>query len=268
MSLRFVLLSDHDLHARFLVAELVERGIALDAVLVQSAVMPAGTKGFQARLWPLRALLRFYKHHKAFYAPLRTRVIAGGAMNSARMERLLRNLAPDYLLVGSGSILKPNIIERAKSGVFNVHTGVLPWMRGSGTVGHALRCGVPVGATLHYIDAGVDTGALIERRLLPVTKKSQQLGELERETHQLAARLLADCVVDIARTGQKPPSTPQTARLPIFKWTDKEGRRPLNDLALAGRALELFEVWKPFTQGEPDWTLPDDLMDAPLPIEV
>ena len=268
---RFVFLSDHGVHARFLVAELIERGVSLDAVLVQSALKPRGDDGFrdrvQSRIWSLRAKLRFYKHHRSFYGPLRTRVVPAGEANSAIMRRLLQQLAPDYLVVGSGSILKQSIIETAGCGVLNVHPGLLPWMRGSGVVGHSLKRGVPVGATLHFIDAGIDTGALIERRLLPITKTTHELGQLESAAHQLCARLLADVLVGIVETGQKPLATTQTVRFPLHRWPPKEERAASSALAHSGRALMLFEAWKSWTSGEPDWKLPPDLMEAPFALD-
>jgi len=267
---RLVFLSDHSPYARLLVSELVRRGVRFDAVLVVRPTRLSGT-GLKywlgSLIWPTRAWLRFYRHQKPFYAALPARALLAGDMNSARMQCLLQQLAPDYLVVGCGKILKPNIIETAKCGVFNCHPGLLPWMRGSGVVAHSLARGVPVGVTMHYIDAGIDTGALIERRLLPITKASHELDELERATHELSVRLLADVLLSIVQNGQKPVATTQTVRFPLFRWPPKEERPTFDSLAQSGCALELFEAWKPFTDGEPDWKLSPDLMEAPFALD-
>lgn len=267
MPSRIILLSDHNSHGQRLAQTFIERGIALDAVVVPggSALWKQGAKTWARSVEDaVRRRARFHRRQREFYKPLTRRVIAAGELNSAAMQRLLTRLAPDYIVVGLGRILKPPIIETARCGVFNVHPGLLPWVRGSGVVGHSLGAGVPVGVTLHFIDPGIDTGAIIERRLLPITSKSQRLPDLEVAVGQLAARMMADAVESLLRGGQKPAATPQTARFPLFRAPDAQERQALNRLALAGRAPELFESWKEFSLGAPDWVLPPNWMDAPL----
>ncbi|HEX8463712.1 MAG TPA: formyltransferase family protein [Abditibacterium sp.] len=266
MAPRLVFISDHNSNGQRLARVLAARGVQIDAVLVQTG---SPTRGKGPKVWA-RSLLdaarsygRFLKRQKAFYAPLQTRVLPAGAMNSRRMIALLKSLQPDYLIVGSGKILAAETIETARCGVLNVHPGLLPWIRGSGVVGHALLQNVPIGPTLHFIDAGIDTGAVIERRLLPICNDGATLVQLQEEAGELAAQMMGECVETIVQSGQKPPATPQTTRFSLFKWPDVEVRRAQAELVKSGRPRELFEKWQGLTSGAPDWILPPEMMEIP-----
>ena len=61
-------------------------------------------------------------------------------------------------------ILKPDIIESFPMGVVNLHPALLPWNRGQYPNVWSIVEGTPAGTTLHYIDAGVDTGPIIDQQ--------------------------------------------------------------------------------------------------------
>ena len=90
----------------------------------------------------------------------------------AQLPRFLdeiRALEPDVLLVWSYSmILPPELLAIPRMGAVNVHGGLLPEYRGGHVMNWALINGErESGATLHYMDAGIDTGPVIaERRFL------------------------------------------------------------------------------------------------------
>ena len=69
--------------------------------------------------------------------------------------------------VGYRYILKPEQIKAFRYGVINLHTGYLPWNRGAYPNIWPIIDGTPAGVTLHWIDAGVDTGPIIAQ--VPVT---------------------------------------------------------------------------------------------------
>lgn len=239
----------------------------MEAVMYHARdLAPKGAGKVQRVVAKARSRWGYYRAHRWFYAPLKTRVLFVDDVDAKRTLGLMKKLAPDYILVGCGHILKQPLIETARCGVFNAHPGLLPWARGSGVEGQSLEMGVPVGATLHYIDAGIDTGALIERRLLPVTKSQVDLRELEEGTGQLGVEMMVDAVERIIREGHKPNATLQSGRFPLFRWPDAAGRKRAQGVASSGRALELFEAWKGHTNGEPQWVLSPDLMEAPTPL--
>jgi methionyl-tRNA formyltransferase len=61
-----------------------------------------------------------------------------------------------------GVILKTPVLQLFPRGVVNVHPGYLPYNRGRNPQIWAIIDGTPAGASLHYMDNGVDTGPLIK----------------------------------------------------------------------------------------------------------
>ena len=59
------------------------------------------------------------------------------------------------------TIFRPEDLIRFHWNAVNLHNSYLPWNRGSDACSWAIATGTPHGATLHYIDEGVDTGPII-----------------------------------------------------------------------------------------------------------
>src|SRR3990167_5311279 len=75
----------------------------------------------------------------------------------------MRALQPELILVFGSGILREGIIEAFAGKIINLHLGLSPYYRGSGTNFWPLVNGEPeyVGATIHYLDAGIDSGDII-----------------------------------------------------------------------------------------------------------
>jgi|GEM_PF-1363348 len=270
---RVILITNDSMHGQRVLQTIWKRGIVLDAVLylTGSLGMPAprgvGLGGRMAR-WPrtaasaVKRTVLFHRKRKASYAKLCARVIGTGGMNSRRLLRDLRALAPDWIILGGGGILGPEVIETARVGVLNAHPALLPWIRGVGITRASLEHGVALGASLHYVDRGIDTGALIERRLIHVDSTATTLGDLELACHTLAAEMMADAVEAIVRGGQVPAGERQTVRYPLFRAADAAMRRH-HALAAAGRAHALYEAWRPLCEDAERGTLPAGPFDPP-----
>jgi methionyl-tRNA formyltransferase len=85
----------------------------------------------------------------------------GKEFRSKRCMDLLKKLCPDYLLsIHFPLILPQEILEIPTVGALNLHPAFLPWNRGWHTPSWAIMDGTPFGATLHWIDAGLDTGPI------------------------------------------------------------------------------------------------------------
>jgi methionyl-tRNA formyltransferase len=102
--------------------------------------------------------------------PLRCPEWVVGSINDAAMVAQLRELAPDVICVFGSSILRAPTIQCARRGVLNLHSGLLPEYRGAKSEFWALANGEfdRVGATVHFIDEGVDTGPIVARTVVPV----------------------------------------------------------------------------------------------------
>jgi methionyl-tRNA formyltransferase len=117
-----------------------------------------------------------------------------------------------------GAILKPPVLQLFPRGVVNVHPGFLPYNRGRNAQIWAIIDGTPVGATLHYMDDGVDTGPLVER--VEVSVDLSDTGE------SLRTKLEQACV-EVTRLGW--PSV-QSASTPFPQNPNEGSAHRLSDV--------------------------------------
>ncbi|RYX86203.1 hypothetical protein EON83_02990 [bacterium] len=275
MSLRVVVLSQETPYGMRLLRALKERGIVPDALVVYAGLdindcfhSPKGRKRLREApralvRWQWRRL-RFRLKRKPIYTPYARQIIPSGSLGSARIVRDLQRLQPDILVLGASHIISQDIIDTARLGVLNSHPGVLPWVRGLGSAGRSLMAGVPIGASCHLVDSRIDTGAVIERRLLPIEVPTL-LGQLEKENSQLTANLLADVVARTVALGALPESTRQETRFPLGHRETPEERQAFSQLAQTGRPRELFELWNPLCLNHDTWALPSQSFTPPQP---
>ena len=102
------------------------------------------------------------------------------------------------VLAGYMELLGEAFLARFPGAVINVHPSLLPAFPGLGAIEQALAYGVKVfGVTVHYVDAGVDSGAVILQRAveLPAAREPAEvrgaLRPLEHELLPRAVRLFA-----------------------------------------------------------------------------
>lgn len=171
------------------------------------------------------------------------RLIVTGSVRSAQLQRTLERLAPDLLVLASCGLIPPGTIATARLGVLNVHPGLLPWLRNNGVVANAILRGLPIGATVHRVDAGIDTGPILRRRLVRIPGDAKSLHDLELAADIAAAELLADVVAEAVAQGDLAPGQPQLQRFPLCRWLTMEERSVVDRQVALGRAASLFEEW-------------------------
>lgn len=99
----------------------------------------------------------------------RHRIFNARDLVSKRGVDAIRELGADVALAMFFSyIIKEPVLSLFPDGIINLHPSYLPYNRGSYPVVWAILEGTPAGATLHYLDAGVDTGPIIEQVRVPV----------------------------------------------------------------------------------------------------
>lgn len=98
-----------------------------------------------------------------------SRIFDGSQLGRPEVVAAIRALRPDMALsVMFGYILKQDFIESFPAGVINLHPGYLPYNRGAYPNVWSIIENTPAGASLHYIDPGIDTGDLIAQRRVSV----------------------------------------------------------------------------------------------------
>lgn len=139
----------------------------------------------------------------------------------------LSRLKPDLIYVWSYPLILPEeILEIPKFGCVNVHLGLLPEYRGVNGVRWALLNGEQTtGVTIHFMDAGIDTGDIIARVSFPILptddilslmKKSKRAGLflLENSWAQIAAGKAVGIPQDASKAAL------YTAKMSVFENID------------------------------------------------
>ena len=74
------------------------------------------------------------------------------------------------LVVAFGQILKPDVLAHPKLGCINVHASILPRWRGAAPIQRAILAGdKESGVTLIQMDAGLDTGDMLAKSIVPIS---------------------------------------------------------------------------------------------------
>ena len=101
------------------------------------------------------------------------------------------------LSVMFGYKLEREVFGVFPKGCFNLHPALLPYGRGADPNVWAIIDREPAGATLHWIDAGIDSGDIVAQR--PVAVEPTDTGEtLYQRLEQASMALLAECWPSIA----------------------------------------------------------------------
>ncbi|MFN7843865.1 MAG: formyltransferase family protein [Pirellula sp.] len=88
-----------------------------------------------------------------------------GQVNTPEVVNSIVCLNPDILCAYGCSLIKSELLTRFEGRFINLHLGLSPYFRGSGTNYFPLVQGRPeyVGATFMFLDRGIDTGRIIHQ---------------------------------------------------------------------------------------------------------
>jgi methionyl-tRNA formyltransferase len=119
--------------------------------------------------------------------------------------------AVDVLVVAAyGLILPPAVLAWPRHGCINVHASLLPRWRGAAPIQRALLAGdTESGVTLMQMDAGLDTGPILDTARVPVDPR-ESAGTLERKLAAQGALCLVAYLRRLAAGAVSPP-VPQPA---------------------------------------------------------
>ena len=98
-------------------------------------------------------------------------------------------------LAGYMRMIKPPLLDAFAGRIINIHPSLLPQFPGLEAWKQALMAGVPeTGCTVHWVDAGMDTGAIIAQRrvpILPGDTPGSLHARIQREEHELYPEVIA-----------------------------------------------------------------------------
>ena len=130
---------------------------AHDVVAVITQPDKPGKRGKKLRPSPVKELAE----------RARLRVIQPAKLTLTDIQHLECDL---MLVVAFGQILKPDLLAHPKHGSINIHASILPRWRGAAPVQRAILAGdEESGITLIQMDAGLDTGDMLAKSVIPIS---------------------------------------------------------------------------------------------------
>jgi len=131
------------------------------------------------------------------------------ALKSEQDSAALELWATDVLVVVAyGLLLPPRVLALPRLGCLNIHASLLPRWRGAAPIQRAILAGDrETGVTIMQMDAGLDTGAVLAQRRLPLDDRIDA-GQLHASLSELGAALLLETLdeLEAGRTHAQPQS--------------------------------------------------------------
>lgn len=168
-------------------------------------------------------------------------------INHPEVVRLAKELQPDLICVFGTSLIRGELLNQGRLGIINLHGGLSPEYRGADCTFWALYNGEPdkVGCTLHYIDAGIDTGRLIAH-VSPAVREGDSELVLFWRAVQDSAQVYAEAIQRLAHGHALGVVQPGKGRLYQVKDRGLRHEQALADKlpgTLAGLDLPLRVRW-------------------------
>ncbi|MCZ6861571.1 MAG: methionyl-tRNA formyltransferase [Alphaproteobacteria bacterium] len=239
-NLRLVFMGTSDFAVPALAA-LIDAGHEVVCVYSQPP-RPAG-RGKKTRPGPVHALA------EASSIPMRT----PASLKDNREQESFAALGADICVVAAyGLILPKAILDAPRLGCLNIHASLLPRWRGAAPIERAILAGdLKTGVTIMRMDQGLDTGAMLLRREVPIDAETNG-NDLRDRLAALGAKMIVE-TLDRLATGTLKPK-PQPARGKTYAGKIEKGELRLDwnaTSAEVGRVVRAFspKAWFEF-EGE------------------
>lgn len=211
--MKIVLLSNKKSTGFEILKSLKESGIVIDSIIIEETLPPKKSfiiKKYLRSVAPdfiinfLRKIRNLEPLHNweknSSYNIFSKNIFFVENFNSKITEEILKNITPDIIILGGSRIIKKNIIEIPKIGILNAHPGLLPKYRGVDVIPRAILNGDEIGVTIHFINEGIDTGAICRKEII-VIEKNDSIKSLRKKAEKKSAILMKDVVAEIIQYG-------------------------------------------------------------------
>jgi len=120
-------------------------------------------------------------------------VLQPASLKSEDVVAAIAAHTPDALVVAAYGLMIPrNVLDVARLGGINIHASLLPRWRGAAPIQRAILAGDAVtGVTMMSMDAGLDTGAILLQRSVPIGDD-----DTAKSLHDRLANLGAEMIVE------------------------------------------------------------------------
>ncbi|HVW83817.1 MAG TPA: methionyl-tRNA formyltransferase [Bryobacteraceae bacterium] len=195
----------------------LERILEAGHGVLEVVTQPDRPKGRKQEMTPSPVKAAALRHGLPVFQPERIR--------RAEAVEHLRALAPDVMVVvGYGQIIPQSIIDIAPLGIINVHASLLPELRGAAPIQWSIARGDKrTGVTTMRIDAGLDTGDIVEQWETAIGPE-ETAPELSARLAEAGASLLGRTLAGLC-SGKVRPVPQDNARATLAPILKKEDGR-------------------------------------------
>ncbi len=143
-------------------------------------------------------------------------------INHPDVLAIVDRIQPDLIAVFGTSLIKGELLEKGRLGIVNLHGGLSPEYRGADCTFWALYNQEPekIGCTIHYINAGIDTGDLIAHVSPEVKASDDELTLFWRAVSDSTEAFVE--LMDRLEKGERFGSL-QTAKGRLYQVKDRQG---------------------------------------------
>ncbi len=193
---------------------------------------------------------------KRFAVARRIPVLQPLSLRGAPEVESVRALRPDAIVVAAYGLLLPTaLLDAGRHGALNVHASLLPRWRGAAPIQRALLAGDrETGISVMQMDAGLDTGAILLQRSLPIAS-DDDAGTLHDKLAALGADAILAALADLAAGRAQASPQPEVGVTYAAKIDKTETRldwaRPARELERAVRAFRPAPGAFALLDGEP-----------------
>lgn len=105
------------------------------------------------------------------------------------IKEKLQSLGVEWIvLAGYMRLIGPVLLEAYENRIINIHPSVLPAFPGKDAIGQTMASGAETaGVTVHFVDAGMDTGQIIAQQSFTINGRDREA--VEKEIHAIEHRL-------------------------------------------------------------------------------
>lgn len=101
------------------------------------------------------------------------------------------------ILAGYMRLIGSTLLEAYQNKIVNIHPSLLPAFPGKDAIGQAFEAGVKVtGVTVHFVDAGMDTGPIIAQEAIEITEKDT-IEMVAEKIHQIEHSLYPKVIKEL-----------------------------------------------------------------------
>ncbi|NEV93933.1 hypothetical protein G3567_07210 [Psychroflexus sp. YR1-1] len=165
---------------------------------------------------------KFFKDYTHFPEDVAVKPIEFGTLNSEFILQALEDYKIDFLVLFGSSIVKDKILEKFSDKVINMHLGLSPYYKGSGTnffpaYHNEFSC---IGATIHLASSKVDAGDILHQLRLDSVEEKDSLHDLGNRIIDSGGRLFPKVIENYIKGELQPQKQRNEKGSKTFKLKD------------------------------------------------